>query len=102
MKEKLGHSIHPFRIGSHLLGGMAVFLKMSIIISINNGKKLSTKHVFEDIVTDDENMVSFEKAKKSAFSDKKLFIHGETEPGKSCWSNRFIPLVQETGILLWQ
>ena len=77
-------TIHPFRIGSHLLGGMAVFLKnQHHNLPLTNGKKLSTKHAFEDIVTNDENMVSLmKKAKKSAFSDKNLFIHGETGTGK--------------------
>ena len=77
-------TIHPFRIGSYLLGGMAVFLKnQHHNLPLTNGKRLSTKHAFEDIVTNDENMVSLlKKAKKSAFSDKNLFIHGETGTGK--------------------
>ena len=77
-------TIHPFRIGNHLLGGMAVFLKhQHHNVPLTNGKKLSTKHAFEDIVTNDENMVSLmKKAKKSAFSDKNLFIYGETGTGK--------------------
>ena len=77
-------TIHPFRIGSHLLGGMAVFLKNQLHnLPLTNGKRLSTKHAFEDIVTKDENMVSLlKRAKKSAFSDKNLFIHGETGTGK--------------------
>ena len=63
---------------------MAVFLKhQHHNVPLTNGKKLSTKHAFEDIVTNDENMVSLmKKAKKSAFSDKNLFIHGETGTGK--------------------
>ena len=83
---------------------MAVFLKhQHHNVPLTNGKKLSTKHAFEDIVTNDENMVSLmKKAKKSAFSDKNLFIYGETGTGKSCWFNRFIPLDQEAGSLLWR
>ena len=77
-------TIHPFRIGSHLLGGMAVFLKSQHHnLLLNNGKRLCTEYAFEVILTNDENMVSLlKKAKKSAFSDKNLFIHGETGTGK--------------------
>lgn len=77
-------TIHPFRIGNHLLGGMAVFLKSQLHnVTLTHRKKNMTKHEFADIVTNDETMLSLiKKAKKAAFSDKNLFIHGETGTGK--------------------
>ena len=48
-------TIHPFRIGSYLLGGNDRFSKnQHHNLPLTNGKRLSTKHAFEDIVTKDE------------------------------------------------
>ena len=77
-------TIHPFRIGSHLLGGMAVFQKNNVhSVPLTARKNLATKHVFNEMVANDETMKTLiEKAKKAAFFDKNLFIQGETGTGK--------------------
>ncbi|WP_428908081.1 sigma-54-dependent Fis family transcriptional regulator [Niallia sp. Krafla_26] len=77
-------TIHPFRIGSQLLGGMAIFQKNSAQTdSESSRKQLTTKHVFDGMVANTNTMTNLiEKAKKAAFSDKNLFIHGETGTGK--------------------
>ena len=92
-------TIHPFRIGTHLLGGMAIFQKTQFhSVSVPSLKNLTTKYVFDGMVAKTDTMTNLiVKAKKAAFSDKNLFIHGETGTGTvvgpiySClWSKKSI------------
>jgi transcriptional regulator of acetoin/glycerol metabolism len=73
--------IHPYKIGSQLLGGIAVFQPYSAKLSAR--KKFTTRHDFSEIISHNQSMLSIiEKAKKAAFSTRNLLIHGETGTGK--------------------
>jgi len=73
--------VHPYRVGSRLLGGMAVFHRQT---KVKRAKQPAVvRYRFDQILTWNPQMQSVtELAKRAAFTDQNVLIIGETGTGK--------------------
>lgn len=76
--------IQPYKMGTYLFGGMAIFQKISSKTSVQvRPKGNSTRYCFNHLLTKEPSMIRLIKlAGKASFSDKTVLITGETGTGK--------------------
>jgi sigma-54 dependent transcriptional regulator, acetoin dehydrogenase operon transcriptional activator AcoR len=76
--------IQPYKMGTYLFGGMAIFQKIGSKTSIHvRPKGNSTRYCFNHLLTKEPSMIRLIKlAGKASFSDKTVLITGETGTGK--------------------
>jgi sigma-54 dependent transcriptional regulator, acetoin dehydrogenase operon transcriptional activator AcoR len=76
--------IQPYKMGTYLFGGMAIFQKMGSKTSVQvRLKGNSTRYCFNHLLTKEPSMIKLIKlARKASFSDKTVLITGETGTGK--------------------